>query len=92
MNTNTSRFSLLLAIGLSIAILASLGAPSAARGETWDKSISLPFTSTTGDDPDAELDEKLTQFEGYLADMQHELAIPGMSVAIVKDQELIWAQ
>jgi CubicO group peptidase (beta-lactamase class C family) len=24
--------------------------------------------------------------------MQHELAIPGMSVAIVKDQELIWAQ
>jgi len=92
MNTNTSRFSLLLAIGLSIAILASLGAPSAARGETWDKSISLPFTSTTGDDPDAELDEKLTQFEGYLADMQHELAILGMSVATVKDQELIWAQ
>jgi CubicO group peptidase (beta-lactamase class C family) len=91
-NTNTDRSSLLLAIGLSIAILASLGVPSAARGETWDKGISLPVTSTAGADPDAELDEKLVQFEGYLADMQRELDIPGMSVAIVKDQELIWAQ
>ena len=92
MNTNADRSSLLLAIGLSIAILASLGAPSAARGETWDKSNSLPLTSTTGDGPDAELDEKLAQFEEYLADMQRELAIPGMSVAIVKDQELIWSR
>ena len=92
MNTNTPRSSLLLAIGMSIAILASLGAPLAARGETWDKSISQPVTSTAEANPHAELDEKLAQFEGYLADMQRELAIPGMSVAIVKDQELIWSQ
>ncbi len=92
MNTNTFRPSLLLAIGLSIAILVSLGAPSAARGETRDKSMSPPFTSTTGADPDAKLDEKLTMFEGYLEEMRQELGIPGMSAAIVKDQELIWAQ
>lgn len=92
MNTNTDRCSLLLAIGLSIAILAGLGAPSAARGETWDKNRFQPVTSTTGDNPDAELDGKLAQFEGYLADMQRELAIPGMSAAIVKDQELIWSR
>jgi len=92
MNANTSRSSLLLAIGLTIAILTSLGVPSAARGDTWDKSISQSFTSTTQNDPDVELNEKLAQFEQYLAEMQRELAIPGMSVAIVKDQELIWAQ
>ncbi len=92
MNTNTPRSSLLLAIGMSIAILASLGAPLAARGETWDKSISQSVTSTAEANPDAELDENLAQFEGYLAGMQRELGIPGMSVAIVRDQELIWAQ
>jgi len=70
MNANTSRSSLLLAIGLTIAILTSLGVPSAARGDTWDKSISQSFTSTAGDDPDTELDEKLAQFEEYLANMQ----------------------
>jgi CubicO group peptidase (beta-lactamase class C family) len=97
MTTNTyPKFLSLLTIGLAIALLASLGTtaamPSAANAETWDSSMNPSFISTTQNDPDVELNEKLAQFEQYLAEMQRELAIPGMSVAIVKDQELLWAQ
>ena len=56
------------------------------------RSADLPPAPSVQGNSDIELDEKLEQFKGYLADMQRELAIPGMSVAIVKDQELIWAQ
>jgi CubicO group peptidase (beta-lactamase class C family) len=52
----------------------------------------LQTGSTDQDVSETRLDEKLGQFEQYLADMQRELAIPGMSAAIVKDQELIWSQ
>ncbi len=41
---------------------------------------------------DARLNEQLEQFERFLAEMQRELAIPGMSAAIVKDHRVIWAQ
>ncbi|HBZ57295.1 MAG TPA: hypothetical protein DEO88_17980, partial [Syntrophobacteraceae bacterium] len=97
MNTNIyPKFSPLLTIGLAIALLASLGSsaitPIGANAKTWDKTLYRPSKSTIQNDPDVELNEKLAQFEGYLADMQRELAIPGMSVAIVKDQELLWAQ
>ena len=56
------------------------------------RSADLAPAPSVQDNSDIKLDEKLAQFEGYLADMQRELDIPGMSVAIVKDQELIWAQ
>ena len=97
MNTKTRIKSVyFLNWGLAIALLASLGTtaamPSAANAETWDSSMNPSFISTTQNDPDVELNEKLAQFEQYLAEMQRELAIPGMSVAIVKDQELLWAQ
>ena len=86
MNTNTyPKFFSLLTIGLAIALLASLGTtaamPSEANAETWDSSMNPSFISTTQNDPDVELNEKLAQFEQYLAEMQRELAIPGMSVA-----------
>lgn len=42
--------------------------------------------------PDVKLNEQLEQFENFLAGMQRELAIPGMSAAIVKDHRVIWAQ
>jgi CubicO group peptidase (beta-lactamase class C family) len=97
MNTKTRIKSLfLLHCGLAIALLSSCGTSAVistgANAGISNASMDLPFTSTTGGDPDPKLDEKLAQFEGYLADMQQELAIPGMSVAIVKDQELLWAQ
>ena len=56
------------------------------------RSADLPPASSVQGNSDIELDEKLAQFEGYLAEMRQELGIPGMSVAIVKDQELLWAQ
>ncbi len=56
------------------------------------RNMDLPFKSAYQANPEVELDVKLEQFERYLAGMQHELAIPGMSVVIVKDQELLWAQ
>lgn len=83
-----------MTIGLAFAILASFGTSALAQADTRATSLNtdLPPGSTGQDASDAGLDEKLAQFEQYLADMQRELAIPGMSAAIVKDQELIWAQ
>jgi CubicO group peptidase (beta-lactamase class C family) len=82
--------------GLVVALLASLGTsvatPVGVNAETLNQSGNLLLASTKQDDPNAMLDEKLAQFEEYLAGMRTELSIPGMSVAIVKDQELIWAQ
>jgi len=37
-------------------------------------------------------DERLAGFELALEDMRQELKIPGMSAALVKDQELVWAR
>jgi len=42
--------------------------------------------------PDVKLNEQLEQFEHFLAEMQRELATPGMSAAIVKEHRVIWAQ
>jgi CubicO group peptidase (beta-lactamase class C family) len=97
MNTQTRSKSLFfLNCGLVVALLASLGAsaatPVGVNAETLNQSRDLLLASTKQDDPNAVLDEKLTQFEEYLADMRDEFGIPGMSVAIVKDQELLWAQ
>ena len=97
MNTQTrSKFVVLMNIGLVIALLVSHGIPAlmptGVKAEALDKNMDLPLISSVQDNPDGELDDKLEQFEGYLADMQRELSIPGMSVAIVKDQELLWAQ
>src|SRR5512144_638131 len=52
----------------------------------------LSFTAAIQATPDVELNEQLEQFEHFLAEMQRELAIPGMSAAIVKDHRVIWAQ
>ena len=96
MSTRTcSKSRLLLAIGLLVTLLAGLGAPAVApatvSAETLDNHGALPFATARGQAA-VPLDEKLRQFEQYLADMQRELAIPGMSAAIVKDQSVIWAQ
>ena len=90
-----SKSRLLLTIGLLVTLLAGLGAPAVApatvSAETLDNHGALPFATARGQAA-VPLDEKLRQFEQYLADMQRELAIPGMSAAIVKDQSVIWAQ
>lgn len=52
----------------------------------------LRFTSAIQASPDVKLNEQLEQFEHFLAEMQRELAIPGMSAAIVKNHRVIWAQ
>src|SRR5512139_3709275 len=75
----------LMVISVSLA-LSGVGNVHSVR------SADLPLAPSVQGNSDIELDEKLMQFERYLTDMQHELAIPGMSVAIVKDQELVWAQ
>jgi CubicO group peptidase (beta-lactamase class C family) len=75
----------LMVISVSLA-LSGVGNDHSVR------SADLPPAPSVRGNSDIELDEKLAQFEGYLADLQRELAIPGMSIAIVKDQELIWAQ
>ena len=51
-----------------------------------------PFTATTQATLDVKLNEQLEQFEDFLAGMQRELGIPGMSAAIVKEHRVIWAQ
>jgi CubicO group peptidase (beta-lactamase class C family) len=97
MNTQTRSKSLFfLNCGLVIALIISCGSPAVtpvgADAEMQNNNMNVLATFTIQDNLDAELDEKLAQFEGYLADMQRELAIPGMSAAIVKDQSVIWAQ
>jgi CubicO group peptidase (beta-lactamase class C family) len=89
-----STFKFLMTASLVFAVLASFGTSALAQAGTRATSLDtgLPPGSPSQDSPDAGLEEKLEQFEQYLADMQRELAIPGMSAAIVKDQELIWAQ
>jgi len=79
---------------LVFAVLASFGTSALAQAGTHAISLDtgLPPGSLSQDSPEAGLEEKLEQFEQYLAYMQRELAIPGVSAAIVKDQELIWAQ
>jgi CubicO group peptidase (beta-lactamase class C family) len=52
----------------------------------------LPFTAAIQASPDVKLNEQLEQFEHFLAEMQRELGIPGMSAAIVKEHRVIWAQ
>jgi CubicO group peptidase (beta-lactamase class C family) len=37
-------------------------------------------------------DERLAVFESVLEDMRRELRIPGMSAALIKDRELVWAR
>jgi CubicO group peptidase (beta-lactamase class C family) len=37
-------------------------------------------------------DERLAAFETVLEDMRRELKIPGMSAALIKDRELVWAR
>jgi CubicO group peptidase (beta-lactamase class C family) len=91
-----SKSIFILTIGLVVALLAGIGAsavtPVAANAETRDKSTDLLVSSNIQADPNFKMEEKLKQFESYLEDMRRELDIPGMSVAIVKDQELLWAQ
>ena len=84
----------LMTASLMFAILASFGTSTLVKAGTHATSLDtgLPPGSLSQDSPDAGFEEKLEQFEQYLADMQRELAIPGMSAVIVKDQELIWAQ
>lgn len=86
-----STFKFLMTASLVFAVLASFGTSALAQAGTRATSLDtgLPSGSPNQDSPDAGLEEKLEQFEQYLADMQRELAIPGMSAAIVKDQELI---
>jgi CubicO group peptidase (beta-lactamase class C family) len=93
-NKQHSRLWRYVIAGLVIAILAGVGASSVAQAgvSATSSSTGSPLDSTSQDDPDAGLDEKLARFEEYLSGMQQELGIPGMSVAIVKDQELLWAQ
>ena len=89
-----STFKFLMTASLVFAVLASFGTSALVQAGTHATSLDtgLPPGSLSQDSPDARLEEKLEQFEQYLADMQRELAIPGMSAAIIKDQELIWAQ
>ena len=75
----------LMAISISLT-LSGVGNVQPVQG------ADLPPASAAQGNSRIELDEKLAQFEGYLADMQRELAIPGISAAIVKDQSVIWAQ
>jgi CubicO group peptidase (beta-lactamase class C family) len=75
----------LMVISVSLA-LSGVGNDHSVR------SADLPPAPSVRGNSDIELDEKLAQFEGYLAHLQRELAIPGMSVAVLKDQELIWAK
>jgi len=94
--TSFTHYSLKLTIWLVVTLLAiiatSAATPKAANAEIRGKGTDLPVSINNQDDPNLTLDEKLAKFEGYLEDMQQELRIPGMSVAIVKDQELIWTQ
>jgi CubicO group peptidase (beta-lactamase class C family) len=89
-----STFKFLMTASLVFILLASFGTSALVQAGTHATSseTGLPPGSLSQDSPDTGLEEKLEQFEQYLADMQRELAIPGMSAAIVKDQELIWAQ
>ena len=75
----------LMAISVSLSV-SGVGIVHSVR------SADLPSAPAAQGNSDIELDKKLAQFEGYLADMRRELTIPGMSAAIVKDQSVIWAQ
>src|SRR5512136_1884512 len=88
------RANLVILSAILISLLAGSGTSAMARADTRTTSLKpvLSIDSTRKDAPDAKLNEKLGKFNQYLEGMQQELAIPGMSVAIVKDQELLWAQ
>ena len=95
MNTQyRSKFEFLMTIGSAFAILASFGTSTVAQANASMTSFNTGSTldSTSQGAPDAVMKEKPAQFEEYLGEMQQELSIPGMSAAIVKDQELIWAK
>ena len=85
-----------MVIGLVIALLFSMGTPAvrstSAKAISIDRNRDLTASSKIQKNHVVELGAKLTQFEGFLAEMQQELAIPGMSAAIIKDHELIWSQ
>jgi CubicO group peptidase (beta-lactamase class C family) len=52
----------------------------------------LQFAAAVQASPEVKLNQQLEQFEHFLAEMQRELAIPGMSAAIVKNHRVVWAQ
>ncbi|MFC2108233.1 serine hydrolase [Candidatus Bipolaricaulota bacterium] len=76
------------------------------RAKIWpvDVPLTYDYLASTGFDPNAELllglewneaqreAETLARFEEKLEFLREELKIPGISAAVVKDQELIWSQ
>jgi CubicO group peptidase (beta-lactamase class C family) len=52
----------------------------------------LPATVPPGPAIEMDAEQAFTQFEEQLEDLRQALKIPGMSAAIVKDQELVWAK
>lgn len=77
-----------------------------ARGEVWpiDVPLTYDYLASTGFDPNAELllafdwieaqeqAKALARLEAKVASLREALRIPGLSAAVVKDGELIWAR
>jgi CubicO group peptidase (beta-lactamase class C family) len=74
----------LLAVALLAASMLLVGCGESAPGEeTWSAAIAAtnPVSS-----------ESLARFEAKVESLRETLKIPGISAAIVKDEELVWAQ
>jgi CubicO group peptidase (beta-lactamase class C family) len=86
MNAKTrSKFLSLLTIGLVVALLAGCGAPTSMPIQPTVE----PTSTTTPGGVGAEIWDK---FEAELESLRQEMKIPGMSAAVVKDSQLVWAR
>ena len=74
-----------MTIGLVIALLAGCGAPASMPVQP----IVEPTPTTTSGGVDAEIWDK---FEAELESLRQQMKIPGMSAAVVKDGQLVWAR
>jgi CubicO group peptidase (beta-lactamase class C family) len=72
----------ILAISLFAAALVASATGSSSR----------PLPSRSNSDPLSQDKERLQRFERQVEELRNLLHIPGMSAAIVKDQQLLWAK
>ena len=83
---------LLTAVALTL-LLTSCGQPAAPPTLTAVPPTPTAVSPTPTSEPMAEAgDDVFAQFEDDLEDLRQQLKIPGLSAAIVKDQELVWAK
>jgi CubicO group peptidase (beta-lactamase class C family) len=71
---------------LALSLFASVLLVSAAGA------LSQPLPSTSNSDPKSQEKKRLERYERQVEELRTLLKIPGMSVAIVKDQKVLWAK